>query len=75
MDKVERLGKEFFSGLRDTIEVTVTISLPVQDKWQFAAGDALREVAKTIYMFPDASQGWCDDVENRYKANFQLKGN
>ena len=75
MDKVERLGKEFFSGLRDTIEVTVTVNVPVQDKWQFVAGDALREVAKTIYMYPNASQGRCDDVGQRYKANFQLKGN
>jgi hypothetical protein len=75
MDRVQQLGVEFFDGLRDTVEVTVTVRIPVQDKWQFAAGDALRQVADTIYLHPNAMHGTCNDVWDKYKANFQVKGN
>jgi hypothetical protein len=59
----------------DTIEVTVKLSIPVQDKWQFVASDALREVINTIYMHPNAIHGKCDDLGERYKAYFEVKGN
>jgi hypothetical protein len=59
----------------DTIEVTVKLSIPVQDTWQFAAGDALRQVADTIYLHPNAIHGKCDDLGERYKAYFEVKGN
>ena len=59
----------------DTIEVTVTLSIPVQDKWQFVAGDALREVIDTIYMHPNAMHAVCNDQGERYKAYFEVKGN
>lgn len=75
MDRVRQLGVEFFNGLRDEVEVTVTVRIPVQDKWQFAAGDALRKIADTIYMHPSASMGRCDDMDERYRANFHVKGN
>ena len=59
----------------DTIEVTITLSIPVQDKWQFVAGDALREVIDTIYMHPNAMHAVCNDQGERYKAYFEVKGN
>jgi len=59
----------------DTIEVTVKLSVPVQDKWQFVAGDALREVIDTIYMHPNAMHAVCNDQGERYKAYFEVKGN
>jgi hypothetical protein len=50
-----------------TVEINVTITVEATPKWAFVAGDALREVAHTIYMQPEHVSGEGESTAFLYK--------